>query len=241
MTVKPAVISIHDVMPETLSRVEHILQNHLASFPAQRILLLVVPGLNWSEAQLARLHRLQRQGYEFAGHGWKHEISGIRGLSHWLHSRLISRNAAEHLSYNQQELISLLTDNYRWFRRHGFNAPELYVPPAWALGALSKADLASLPFAAYETTRGFFRAEEACVSWLPLLGFEADTRLRAGFLKLWNAMNLRLATESRPVRLSIHPYDFEYLISGQLQAILNGVEAVHWRTAFESDCGNVQS
>lgn len=239
MILKPAVISIHDVMPNTLSRVEYILSNHLACFPAENILLLVVPGLDWNEDKLERLHRLYDQGYEFAGHGWKHETNGINSIFHKLHSWLISRNAAEHLSYSRVQLIELLNENHRWFDRQGFGAPALYVPPAWALGALRKDDLAQLPFVACETTGGIQRFKEADCRWLPLLGFEADNRFRAIFLKLWNSLNLNVFTGvQRPARLSIHPYDFEYLISGQLQSILARVEAVCWRSVFDSVRGN---
>jgi predicted deacetylase len=233
MAFLPAIISIHDVMPDTLSRVESMLTNHLSLFPPEYIVLLVVPGLDWSEEQLDRLRILQQQGYEFAGHGWQHETDGIDGILHSIHSRLISRNAAEHLSYSNEELIKLVTENYRWFARQGFRSPEFYVPPAWALGALTKSDLRLLPFKAYETTLGIGQQPEYQPKWLPLLGFEADTRLRALFLKLWNMLNLNLAVMARrPVRLSIHPYDFEYLISDQLIAILARVEAVSWRSIF---------
>jgi len=58
MNREPCLIaSVHDVMPETLSRVEH-LTARLENAGLQPVLLLVVPGRNWQEADLARLRTL---------------------------------------------------------------------------------------------------------------------------------------------------------------------------------------
>ena len=232
---KNVVISIHDVMPETLDRVEWILAEHLDRFTPSDILLLIVPGLQWGDSQIERLHTLQAKGYEFAGHGWLHRITKIGGLYHAVHSRLISRTAGEHLSYSRDELKTLLNNNFQWFADHGFNAPVMYVPPAWAMGKLSPADLNQLPFSAYETTSGIRSFPQGQLKKLPLLGFEADNRPRALFLSFWNWLNLALSTARKPARLSIHPYDFDYHIADQLSTMLTQVEAVSWQSLFVAD------
>lgn len=235
MRLKPAIVSIHDVMPETLALVEDIISRHLTHFKAENILLLVVPGLNWNDEQIERLKQLESKGYELAGHGWKHQVHQFGGFCHRLHSLTVSRRAAEHLSYSEAELVELLKKNYQWFKANELKQPTFYVPPAWAMGTLSRKAFKLLPFYGYETTAGIRRQPSGKFRALPLLGFEADTRFRAGFLRLWNRINLFRASSFRPVRLSIHPYDFEYLIADQLKAMLGSVSAVSWRSVFTDE------
>lgn len=239
----PAVISVHDVMPETLSQVTAILSRALAPFPAENIALLVVPGRSWQPSQISQLRDWQAQGYELAGHGWTHEVAEIRGLYHRLHSWVLSRRAAEHLSYTSRELKRLLLNNYDWFGAQGMAAPELYVPPAWAVGALSLPDLRALPFAAMETTSGFRSLRTGRSTKLPLVGFEADNRWRAAVLRPWNHLNQSLCNYRRPLRLSIHPFDFSYLLQHDVQKLLAHTDAVNWRglPCFESSRGHKSS
>lgn len=223
MTSHHALVSIHDVMPATLARVEQILQ----ALPPRPVCLLVVPGLDWSADQLDTLHRWQREGHELAGHGWLHHAARIETLYHRAHSLLISRQVAEHLSLDETEIAALIRRNHAWWVDHGFEPPDLYVPPAWAMGRIRPARLRELPFRLYEDTGGVLDGPTGRYARLPLAGFEADRRWRALFLRPWNALNRRLSTPSRPLRLSIHPSDFDYLLADQLTAWLN--EISHWR------------
>lgn len=228
----PAIISMHDVMPATLARVEQLLANELADIPARAVMLLVVPGLPWTAVQLSRLKSLEQQGYELIGHGWLHRVAQVRTGYHRLHSFFISRQAAEHLSKSEDELSQLLHRNARWFETQGFNRPRCYVPPAWAVGKLSRQTLRQAGFDCIETTSGLHWLHPCSSQLLPLVGFEADTRARARFLRTWNWLNVRLVSAKRPVRVSIHPYDNEYLLADQMRAILAQVEPRHWSSVF---------
>jgi predicted deacetylase len=95
-------------------------------------------------------------------------------------------------------------------------APSLYVPPAWAMGRISRAGLRKLPFRYYETISGVYDAQADRFIRLPLLGFEADTRIRATALKLSNVLNRRLANAHRELRFAIHPTDFELYLARDL-------------------------
>jgi predicted deacetylase len=225
---KPVIISVHDVMPETLENVENILKTVLAGENKSNILLLIVPGLEWSQNQIQRLHALQGQGYEFAGHGWVHCIDGIKTTHHQFHSRLLSRNAAEHLSKSEDQIVSLLKNNYNWFKDHDFKLPNVYVPPAWAMGRIKRSSLKRLPFNCYEYTSGLFDVREGKFHRLPLVGFEADTRARAWFLRIWNRLNYWYSKDNKPLRVSIHPFDLNYRLAGQLTRILNQSKSIHW-------------
>ena len=148
-----ALVSVHDVMPETLQQVGRI----LARLEADRIstaTLLVVPGAGWTPAGIAMLHRFQERGYELAGHGWRHRVDRIDRLSHRLHARLISRNVAEHLALDAAGIIDLMGRCHAWFQEHGLRAPTLMcrLPGQWALSSAMHWPSCLLP---RRTLRGF--------------------------------------------------------------------------------------
>lgn len=217
-----AIVSIHDVMPSTLSRVQAIM-DRLPGPCRENLILLIVPGLDWHQDQLEILRRWEVDGAILAGHGWTHCAATIRGPWHRLHALLISRNAAEHLALGGEEIIALIRRNHHWFESRGLATPDLYVPPAWAMGAVDRDTLAALPFQYYETTSGIFDAATGRMHRLPLAGFEADNPLRQGLLDLNNGLNRWVSTGNRPLRIAIHPHDFEYRLAGRLTTLLTQV------------------
>ncbi len=210
-------VSVHDVMPETLAPVAEILT--LVEKAGQRATLLVVPGRDWNDDSLHALRRLHARGHPLAGHGWSHRAERIGGFGHWLHSQWLSRNAAEHLALEPDQVIERVARCHAWFLDHGFPAPALYVPPAWALG-LPRARLAELPFRYVETLTGFHDRDEARFQAVPLVGFEADTRLRALLLGVQNAAQRLLARTTGTLRVAIHPRDLELRLGASLRRAL---------------------
>ena len=214
-----ALISIHDVMPDTLAKVEKLAQN-LGHLERAHITLLVVPGLHWEPFHIERLHALATQGFTLAGHGWLHTTRGIRGLYHRLHSLFLSRHAAEHLSLGAGDIRQLMLDCHLWFEANGFMTPDLYVPPAWAMGPVGKDLLQEMPFRYFEDTRGIYDSETGKHVVLPLAGYQADTLFRQVGLGLWNGVNAMMATPARPLRIAIHPHDDELKLKNALSRII---------------------
>ena len=206
-------------MPETLGATEAILERLYAA-GLDKVTLLIVPGRDWSTDTLERLSALLDRGAIAAGHGWTHHAEHIRGAWHWLHSTLISRNAAEHLALDTESLKELVTRCYAWFGEQQLGAPLLYVPPAWAMGALSFQDLDKLPFARYEVLGGVYDAPSRRFRRSPMIGFEADTTFRAISCRTWNRLNLLAAGSKRPIRLAIHPGDFELRLADDLARLI---------------------
>ncbi|BFM05822.1 polysaccharide deacetylase family protein [Halioxenophilus aromaticivorans] len=212
-----SLLSIHDLMPDTLKRVQDICRRLEAlSVPADKVYLLVVPGLAWRPAQIQALHALQNQGYRLAGHGWYHHIHKKTSLKHYLHSAFISRNVAEHLSLSQAEITDMIARNNEWFDEQNLRVPELYVPPAWAMGKMTPAQLQTLPFQYYEYSSGLLHAPTGAFKALPLTGYEADRLWRVPVLWSWNQINVRWLAKSTPLRISIHPYDFDYHLKSSI-------------------------
>jgi predicted deacetylase len=214
-----ALLSIHDLMPETLNRVDVILQwlNTLKVPPAT---LLVVPGKAWQPRQLERLRELAAFGHPLAAHGWQHKTKPKR-LYHRLHAALISRDVAEHLALDGDCILALMHRAHNWFTEQELPAPDLYVPPAWALGSIAAARLSESPYRCIETTRGLIfpkATSKAVHQSLPLTGYEADTALRAAFLSCWNAAQARRALRrDAPLRISIHPDDLQLRLIQQME------------------------
>lgn len=217
-----ALVSIHDVMPETLERVEALIS--LAdSCGVCALTLLVVPGKDWSEQQLDRLKKYQDQGYELAAHGMYHRASEIQGVYHRLYSTLISGDVAEHLCLDKDDISSLMQASSQWFLQKGLLAPKLYVPPAWALGPLPGHLLAALPYEKIEILQGIVEVESGRRVSLPLVGFEAGSGGKRFFLGLWNHLQLSYARFSdKPLRIALHPDDLQLDLSSQVRHILAG-------------------
>lgn len=231
-------VSIHDVMPATLGRVEDIVAM-LDAAGLRPATLLVVPGLAWSDRDLDRLRALFAHGAEPAGHGWCHRARRIRGARHRLHSLLISRHAAEHLALSPAGILRLMLRNHRWFGQNELPEPVLYVPPAWAMGPVPRRLLHRLPFVRHETLAGVYLVRQQTLHRLPMAGFETDTVARAAFVAPFNAANAAWSRlTDRPLRLGIHPQDFELKLAGSLQRwIERGGEALSYR-ALGSDAAS---
>ncbi|MGJ3241736.1 MAG: polysaccharide deacetylase family protein [Opitutales bacterium] len=216
----PCLVSLHDVMPETLPRVRSCLER-LEALAVAPVTLLVVPGRAWSKSDLAWLRGLDPATYPLAAHGWAHRSPHIRGLVHRLHSWLLSRDVAEHLSEDAGGVAALIRRSLAWFPERGLPPPALYVPPAWALGRLRPEDRRTLPCRRIEVTRGIIEVDSGHLARYPLTGYEADTGFRGKFLRIFNAWQIGRAHRSgRPLRLSIHPDDFDLRLSDRLVADL---------------------
>jgi uncharacterized protein len=205
-------VSIHDVLPETLHQVDDILKR-LSRIGVESVTLLVVPGVNWKKEDLLYLACLQNSGIELAGHGWFHRCTP-RTPYHRLHSRCFSRKAAEHLALDEPGIIDLMARCHRWFPDHGLTPPRLYVPPAWALGMDPRRLHGRTSFRYVETFTGIQDTLLNRFCKLPLAGFEADTLFRKYVLRIFNRFNSAL---DKPIRIAIHPYDFRLHLADDLQ------------------------
>ena len=230
-----ALVSIHDVMPHNLDKIDNCLlqlqRNHITS-----CYLLVVPGLNWDDQTLNRLRHYVTEGHELVAHGWEHKAAKIDSLYHHLHSFIVSRDVAEHLSLNTADALALMCRSRAWFSRNGLPEPGYYVPPAWALGNLTINDLVETGFNYVESISGIIDLKKQQLHALPLMGFEADTTLRVAGVFLFNFLNLTASNifPDRTLRVAIHPDDFDLQLSKSLHAVLTNTTAVSVESALPS-------
>lgn len=215
-----AIVSIHDVMPSTLNKVEQLL-DVVGRHGVDQTTLLVVPGLAWARDEVELLRRWEAAGHRLAGHGWVHRCRRIRGGYHRLHSWMLSRNVAEHLEATRQQRQELMQRCAEWFCAQRLDPPTLYVPPAWALGRVDRSALRQLPFRWYEGLTGVYDAKADAKILLPLIGFEADNWTRKLALKALNRASRQWAQWSnRWLRLALHPYDLEYRLGQDIHRLL---------------------
>ena len=229
----PALFSIHDVMPSTISDVGTLIEV-CHQHGVEKLTLLIVPGCDWRSADLQQLRVWLSMGCELAGHGWIHRCRSVRGWRHRIHSVLLSRDVAEHLSLSDSGVVSLMNNCAQWFKSNGLGCPELYVPPAWALGRVRRSKLSDLPFSMIETLSGVRLVRESSRQRLPLLGFEADTWLREWSLRGFNRVN-RFAAPWRtvPIRVAIHPSDHRLRLRQDFKYTLDrGWRAISYRAIF---------
>jgi hypothetical protein len=152
-------------------------------------------------------------------------VEHIRGIKHRLHALLLSRQVAEHLALDGVGILDLMTRCRDWFPRHGLEPPTLYVPPAWALGTISRAALRdAAAFRQLETFAGVLDIASGVKHASPVLGYEADAPVRVPVLRLWNAIGRRRAAKGQigagAVRIGIHPSDIDYPLRDELIADL---------------------
>jgi predicted deacetylase len=222
-----AIWSVHDVSPTTIELAAAIVER-LEARKRGPIWILIVPAGEWPAAALAQLRCWAATGHELVLHGWAHEAPAVHGLYHRLHSALLSRDAAEHLGRDEADIRALVEAGRAWFAANGLPAPRVYVPPAWAMGALPLRAMGRYGFDRVETLSGIWDARHGRGWRLPLIGFEADTRFRAVSLRTLNAANVALARLSgRPLRIAIHPFDPELFLGPDLARWLERAPAVH--------------
>jgi predicted deacetylase len=207
-------------MPATMPSVRRTLAL-LERHDVHPVTLLVVPGSGWDERGIRELRALADAGYRLAGHGWHHRAECIRGIRHRLHSLFLSRNVAEHLALGRDGVLALMARCRDWFEVHDLSPPDLYVPPAWALGDVRADDLrrAGL-FRQVELFSGVLDVATGEVAPSPVLGYEADAAIRVPVLRLWNAWGRRRAAPAGCLRIGIHPADIDFPLRDALVADL---------------------
>lgn len=218
------ILSIHDVMPSTLKQVARIIDQVPVSLRAN-IMLLVVPGLDWQPKDIDKLRQWSSMGMALAGHGWFHQTSDIKSIWHKVHSMLVSRDVAEHLSLTASSELQLMQRNREWFAQHNLPVCDWYVPPAWAFGRLPVKQRSLSGYRYFESTFFVYDGQLDAHHFLPMIGYEADTKLRKYGVKIWNSAN-RFLGRWRPIRMGIHPHDLDLMLAEDLLADLQRLSNV---------------
>ena len=217
-------ISIHDVGPNNLDKIISIINLLFDKYNIDKITLLVIPGLDWNNKQINILKTLQeKEGIELAAHGWHHKSNPTKTMYHYIHSKLISENSAEHLSKSKLSIIKLLNNSHSWFINQGLNSPTLYVPPAWALGNMGEKDLSALPFNEIEIISGVFINNKFI--FIPLIGFKTKTYFKFIIVKVLNFINYLSYSFFGLMRIAIHPDDFNLLLKCDIDKYLRKITA----------------
>jgi uncharacterized protein len=214
--------SLHDVSPGSIDAAGALLRR-LSAAKLHPVCVLIIPSGDWSVSQLEVLREWEARGYTLAAHGWSHRSTAPRTLHHRLHSMFFSRDVAEHLGKTERQVRDIVERGAGWFTEAGLEPPTLYVPPAWAIGALPLRAFAETGYRWVETLTGIYSVRGSRFHRLPLVGFEADSPARATALTGLNRINRLLATATgRPLRVAVHPRDFDLLLARDLERLIDG-------------------
>lgn len=216
-------ISVHDVMPETLESVRGIV-DAIERYGRRPATLLVVPGRDWRPAQIDELRRYRDRGHELAGHGWTHEAAGPPGLWHRLTGYAAGTHAAEHLGCDSAGVADIIRRCRGWFDDHQLGEPQLYVPPAWTMGRIRRLDIRRLGFRFFEYSSGYYDARIGVFQRVPHMGFDAETALRAAVLRFWNRASLNASHRYGWLRVAIHPRDPDLRMGADLTGVIRQME-----------------
>lgn len=211
-----AMWSIHDVSPSTATWADAMV-GRLTLSGVSRVTILIIPAGEWAPDAVDLLRGWESAGHILALHGWDHQARRPASLYHRMHSLVLSRDAAEHLSRGKAEMLARIERGRAWFGTNGLVEPDFYVPPAWAAGAVTSRDLGGAGFRRVETLTGITETSSGRTRLLPLVGFEADNLWRSIALRVSNAANTVLARlTGRPVRIAVHPNDDAKMLAGDL-------------------------
>lgn len=138
LRVKPLVVSLHDVTPQTWMRVE-LLLDRLTAIGVSRCSLLVIP--NWrgqspidsDEDFCGWLRHRQRAGDEIVLHGYEHIAVGQpRNARERFRNCWFTQNEGEFLSLNYEQARDRIQRGRAVLDRAGLN-PQGFVAPAWLI------------------------------------------------------------------------------------------------------------
>jgi uncharacterized protein len=132
------VVSVHDVAPQTRTRVEWTL-DALAALGVTRCSLLVIPNfrgaspIDRDEDFCAWLRHRQRQGDEVVLHGYEHVGVGVpRGARERFRNRWFTQGEGEFLSLDYHEARDRMERGIAVLTRAGL-AADGFVAPAWLI------------------------------------------------------------------------------------------------------------
>ena len=228
---KPAVaFVVHDAAPATWSECAALLRM-LDELGAQPVTLLVVPHYHYRDPIakdkrfVAALEARLARGDELALHGLHHrdDEAAPRTLRGFIERRVLTRKEGEFAALNEPAAAWRLERGIDAFRAlrwplYGF------VPPAWLLGAASRAaiDRCGYPFRYVSARRGLYRLPQWRFVRTANLCYSPDTAWRRALSRALIRAELLRAKRRSLLRVSLHPQDarFAHVIA-------------HWRALIE--------
>lgn len=197
------ILTIHDVEPGNLPDIiEFVVRCEKLGICA---MIAAIPGRRWSRRDTMLLRSMKSNGgHEIAQHGYTHEASGpLRGIYTSLHSFLFSNGVAEHLTYSRSEMLNRIERGKEWLS--SITDVNCYIPPAWASGNVRLCDYQRIGFGFVELMYGYADLHNRQFVVTPVIGFQATSRTRLHFLRLWNAGCLTI--NHKIMRVAVHPED----------------------------------
>ncbi len=237
------VVSIHDVTPATMPRVEMILAE-LDKLRIRRTSLLVIPNYHERLPILEHPHFIEKmkalavKGHDVVLHGYFHKRKRRRGESFLkrLMTRVYTSNEGEFYDISEERAMEKILQGLSDLRSCGLN-PNGFVAPAWLLSAGGESAARTLGLQFTNRLGSTLDLQQGTLIKSQSLVWSVRSPLRVATSIKWNR-NLEARLKPNPLmRMSIHPVDFDHdAVAAQILRIAG--RAAKERTAMTYDQWN---
>lgn len=231
MPSKQLIVSVHDVSPRHVERLQRIEAFLTECGLGARYSMLVVPDF-WQTAPLAEhpefcawLKSRAADGVEMLLHGFTHRDETA-------HAGILARWKAGNMTAGEGEFLGLDRDEARRRIIAGRQIVEAaiarsvtgFVAPAWLYGPGAHSALRDLDFAVAEDQLHVWSPRRGrTLSRTPVVSYASRTPARIRNSLAWSRLATKILKPCRTVRLALHPHDFDVpaLVDEAKRAILS--------------------
>lgn len=210
------VVSIHDVTPASLPRVEMIL-GELEKLRIHRTSLLVIPNYHERLPVLEhpqfseKLKALALNGHDIVLHGYLHKRKRRRGESFLkrMMTRVYTSDEGEFYDISEERAMKKILQGLSDLRSCGLN-PNGFIAPAWLLSAGGEAAARTLGLQFTNRLGSTVDLQQGTIVKSQSLVWSVRSPWRITASIKWNR-SLESRLKPNPLmRLSIHPVDFDH-------------------------------
>jgi uncharacterized protein len=217
---KSLVVSLHDVAPSTLPKVEKQIAQ-LQRIGVSRTSLLVVPSYH-SDRDIrddpefcSRVRGLQGAGHEVVLHGFQHlimEPTSVGDSRRWFYENLYTSREAEFLSLGSQAAEVRLRRGLEVFRDAGFGEKTPgFIAPAWLMNADVERSLKNMAFQYTNTIEEMVHLPSSARHPSRSCVWSVRAAWRRGCSRVWNRWLFQsVHSENELLRISLHPCDLDH-------------------------------
>lgn len=211
-------VSLHDVTPAHLPRLEEIVAFLDRIGVGPRFAMLVVPDF-WSRWPVREdgafrdwLRRQAARGVEIVLHGYTHrdEVRHRHPWRRW-QARFLTAGEGEFLGLSVREAEVRLAAGRALLEEILGQPVEGFVAPAWLYGPGSRKALTAADFAIAEGRWSVWSPRSGrTLAHGPVVAYAGRTRGRLMASVFWSRLAEALLAPCRTLRFAIHPHDFDH-------------------------------
>jgi predicted deacetylase len=211
-------VSLHDVSPFHLDRLEHA-EGLFAEWGLSKVSYLLIPDFHHqcradqSPAFVSFCRKSRPFEVEWLLHGLFHleQIPpGARSLRERLLRRLMTAGEGEFLALSAEEIGARVRSGLKTFRQVLGTDPAGFVPPAWLHNKYLNDILSELGIPLWESHHGLYRSYDRKALRAPVITWATRSLMRRKSSLLACPFLSRHWRREPLLRVAVHPYDFDW-------------------------------